>query len=242
MLWPGRWSAPAVEPPGSGMRTRLVLAVLAAAVLALGRARLRRRRASSRPPRRSSAPCSDFRQIGGRIVLLPGDYRQPLVDRTAVGTAASTSWGRRAPASSRFGSCARRTVIVRRLDRAPARTAMPGIARRSAHARIVFRGDTFTAKAHRLQGRRCGLNHSRQASWSGTARFSHCGDRTPKWSTCLLPRWAAHVADRAELVPRLPRLRLHRRPGRAEPGHPPEPLRPRAGLSHGLGEVQPTRT
>ena len=23
--------------------------------------------------------------------------------------------------------------------------------------------------------------------------FSHCGDRTPKWSTCLLPRWAARV-------------------------------------------------
>ena len=105
---------------------------------------------------------------------------------------------------------------------------------------IVFRGDTFTAKDTEFKvGLR--LDYS-SGVLVRNSTFSHCGDRTPKWSTCLLPRWAADM--------RIVRNWFHDCRGcdfiggriGAEPGHPREPLRPRAGVPHGLGEVQPTRT
>lgn len=131
---------------------------------------------------------ADFRQTGGRIVLLPGDYRRPLV----VGPRSNSSLdivgtlGARVQTLEILGS---QSVTVRGLVVRPLGGNAGVLAERSRH--IVFRGDTFTAKhTHFKVGLR--LDFSRGVLIRNSD-FSHCGDRTPKWSTCLLPRWAARV-------------------------------------------------
>jgi hypothetical protein len=169
------------------MRPRLLLALLAAAVLVPAAPAYAGARfvASGRAFQKAVA---DFRQTGGRIVLLPGDYRRPLV----VGPRADSLLDIVGTAGARIQSLRlqhSRNVIVRGLVIHPLTGDAGIVAKRSR--RIVFRGDTFTAKGTRFKvGLR--LNHSRGVLIRNST-FSHCGDHTPKWSTCLLPRWAANV-------------------------------------------------
>ena len=151
----------------------------------------------------------DFRMTGGRIVLLPGDYRRPMVvgPRSDSQLEIVGSPGARVQTLSIVESQA---VTVRGLVVRPLGANAIVTVERSRQ--IVFRGDAFTAKHTEFKvGLR--LDYS-SGVLIRNSTFSHCGDRTPKWSTCLLPRWAARRAGRAQLVPRLPRVRLHRRPDR----------------------------
>jgi hypothetical protein len=131
---------------------------------------------------------ADFRQTGGRIVLLPGNYTRTLT----VGPRSSSLLDIVGTAGARIQALEivhSRNVTVRSLVVRP----LTGDARVLAdHSRrISFRGDRFTAKGTRFKVG-LHLDHSRGVLVRGSI-FSHCGDRTPKWSTCLLPRWAANV-------------------------------------------------
>ena len=167
------------------MRKRLLLALLAAAVLAPAAPAYAGARFVTTGHAFQRA-VSDFRQTGGRIVLLPGDYRRPLV----VGPRSNSLLDIVGTAGARIQSLRierSRDVIVRGLVVRPLNGDAGIVAKRSR--RIVFRGDTFTAKGTAFKvGLR--LNHSRGVVVRSST-FSHCGDHTPKWSTCLLPRWAA---------------------------------------------------
>src|SRR4051812_5201496 len=167
------------------MRTRLLLALLAAAVLAPAAPAYAGARFVTNGKAFQRA-VSDFRQIGGRIVLLPGDYRRPLV----VGPRSNSLLDIVGTAGARVQSLRierSQDVIVRGLVVRPLSGDAGIVAKRSR--RIIFRGDTFTAKGTDFKvGLR--LNHSRGVVVRSST-FSHCGDHTPKWSTCLLPRWAA---------------------------------------------------
>jgi hypothetical protein len=130
----------------------------------------------------------DFSATGGRIVLLPRDYRRPLT----VGPRSNSpleivgSPGARVQTLSIVQSQA---VTVRGLVVRPMGANAIVIVQSSQQ--IVFRGDAFTAKHTRYKvGLR--LDYSRGVLIRNSS-FAHCGDRTPKWSTCLLPRWAADV-------------------------------------------------
>jgi len=131
---------------------------------------------------------ADFRQTGGRIVLLPGDYRRPLV----VGPRSNSVLDIVGTDGARVQSlriARSRDVIVRGLVVRPLTGDARVMVKRSRG--IVFRGDTFTAKGTEFKvGLR--LDHS-QGVVVRSSTFSHCGDHTPKWSTCLLPRWARDV-------------------------------------------------
>jgi hypothetical protein len=130
----------------------------------------------------------DFSATGGRIVLLPRDYRRPLT----VGPRSNSpleivgSPGARVQSLSIVQSQA---VTVRGLVVRP--MGANAIVLVQSSQQIVFRGDAFTAKHTRYKvGLR--LDYSRGVLIRNSS-FAHCGDRTPKWSTCLLPRWAADV-------------------------------------------------
>src|SRR4051794_7195705 len=170
---------------GRGMRPRLLPALLAAAVLAPAAPAYAGARFVTNGKAFQRA-VSDFRQIGGRIVLLPGDYRRPLV----VGPRSNSLLDIVGTAGARVQSLRierSQDVIVRGLVVRPLSGDAGIVAKRSR--RIIFRGDTFTAKGTDFKvGLR--LNHSRGVVVRSST-FSHCGDHTPKWSTCLLPRWAA---------------------------------------------------
>ena len=130
----------------------------------------------------------DFRMTGGRIVLLPGDYRRPLVvgPRSDSQLEIVGSPGARVQTLSIVESQA---VTVRGLVVRPMGANAIVTVERSRQ--IVFRGDAFTAKHTEFKvGLR--LDYS-SGVLIRNSTFSHCGDRTPKWSTCLLPRWAARV-------------------------------------------------
>ena len=169
------------------MRKRLLLALLAAAVLAPAAPAYAGARfvASGRAFQKA---VSDFRQTGGRIVLLPGDYRRPLV----VGPRSNSVLDIVGTDGARVQSlriARSRDVIVRGLVVRPLTGDARVMVKRSRG--IVFRGDTFTAKGTEFKvGLR--LDHS-QGVVVRSSTFSHCGDHTPKWSTCLLPRWARDV-------------------------------------------------
>jgi len=169
------------------MRKRLLLALLAAAVLAPAAPAYAGARfvASGRTFQKAVA---DFRQTGGRIVLLPGDYRRPLV----VGPRSNSVLDIVGTDGARVQSlriARSRDVIVRGLVVRPLTGDARVMVKRSRG--IVFRGDTFTAKGTEFKvGLR--LDHS-QGVVVRSSTFSHCGDHTPKWSTCLLPRWARDV-------------------------------------------------
>jgi len=169
------------------MRKRLLLALLAAAVLAPAAPAYAGARfvASGRAFQKA---VSDFRQTGGRIVLLPGDYRRPLV----VGPRSNSVLDIVGTDGARVQSlriARSRDVIVRGLVVRPLTGDARVMVKRSRG--IVFRGDTFTAKGTEFKvGLR--LDHSRGVVVRSST-FSHCGDHTPKWSTCLLPRWARDV-------------------------------------------------
>ena len=172
------------------MRRSLVLAVLAAAiaassVLAPPALAARRYVSSARAFQRAVL---DFQRSGGKIVLLPGDYRQPLEigPRSARPLSIVGAPGARVQSLSIVRS---RAVTVESLVVRPLGGNAQVLAKRSSG--IVFRGDTFTAKRTRYKvGLR--LDYSRNVVVRNS-RFSHCGDHTPKWSTCLLPRWASHL-------------------------------------------------
>jgi Right handed beta helix region len=169
------------------MRRLLPLALLAAAALAnAAPAYAGARFVGSRSGFQRAV--SDFRLTGGRIILLPGDYRGPL----AVGPRSNSpleivgSQGTRVQTLDliRTQAVTVRNLVVRPLD------GKAGIVAERSHD-IVFRGDTFTAKhTHSKVGLRLDFSRSILVR---NSNFSHCGDRTPKWSTCLLPRWAARV-------------------------------------------------
>ena len=169
------------------MRRLLPFVLLAAAVLAhAAPAYAGARFVGSR--RAFQQAVSDFRQVGGRIILLPGDYTGPLV----VGPRSNSvleivgSTGTRVQTLELLGA---QSVTVRNLVVRPLGGKAGILAERSRN--IVFKGDTFTAKhTHSKVGLR--LDFSRGVIVRNS-NFSHCGDRTPKWSTCLLPRWAARV-------------------------------------------------
>jgi hypothetical protein len=169
------------------MRRTLVLALLAVAALThVAPAYAGARFVDSR--RAFQRAVADFKHAGGRIVLLPRDYRRPLV----VGPRSNSpldivgTTGARVQTLEIVGSQA---VTVRGLVVRPLGGKAGILARRSRN--IVFRGDTFTAKHTRFKvGLR--LDFSRGVLVRNS-KFSHCGDRTRKWSTCLLPRWAAKV-------------------------------------------------
>jgi parallel beta helix pectate lyase-like protein len=169
------------------MRTRLLLALLAAAVLVPAAPAYAGARFVSNAKAFQRA-VSDFRQVGGRIVLLPGPYRRPLT----VGPRSNSLLDIVGTAGARIQSLRidhSNDVIVRGLVVRPLTGDAGIVAKRSR--RIIFRGDTFTAKGTEFKvGLR--LNHSRGVVVRSST-FSHCGDHTPKWSTCLLPRWAAHT-------------------------------------------------
>src|SRR4029079_121441 len=82
-----------------------------------------------------------------------------------------------------------REVIVRGLVVRPLTGDARVMVKRSPG--IVFRGDTFTAKGTEFKvGLRLDFSTGVVVR---SSTFSHCGDRTPKWSTCLLPRCASGV-------------------------------------------------
>ena len=130
----------------------------------------------------------DFRTTGGRIVLLPRDYRRPLV----VGSRSDSlleivgAPGARVQTLSLLRSQA---VTVRGLVFRPVNGNARVLVDRSR--RIIFRGDSFTAK-HTDYKVALRLDASRGVLIRNSS-FSHCGDRTRKWSLCLLPRWASNV-------------------------------------------------
>ena len=103
---------------------------------------------------------------------------------------------------------------------------------------IVFRGDAFTAKHTEFKvGLR--LDYSSGVLIRNSTLLAL---RRPHPEVVDLPasrggRRTSTVVQR--LVPRLPRLRLHRRPDGPNLGDPREPLRPRAGVPHGLGRSAP---
>ncbi len=166
---------------------RLLLALLAAAVLAPAAPAYAGARFVTNGKAFQRA-VADFSQTGGRIVLLPGDYRRPLV----IGPRSKSLLDIVGTDGARVQSLRilrSRDVIVRGLVVRPLTGDARVLARRSH--RIVFRGDTFTAKGTEFKvGLR--LDHSRGVVVRNST-FSHCGDHTPKWSTCLLPRWARDV-------------------------------------------------
>jgi hypothetical protein len=169
------------------MQTRLLLALLAAAVLVPAAPAYAGARFVTNAKTFQRA-VADFSQTGGRIVLLPGDYRQPLV----VGPRSTSLLDIVGTAGARVQELRilrARDVTVRGLVVRPLTGDARVLAKRSR--RIIFRGDTFTAKKTEFKvGLR--LDHSRGVVVR-TSTFSHCGDHTPKWSTCLLPRWAEDV-------------------------------------------------
>ena len=130
----------------------------------------------------------DFRMTGGRIVLLPGDYHRPMVvgPRSDSQLEIVGSPGARVQTLSIVESQA---VTVRGLVVRPMGANAIVTVERSRQ--IVFRGDAFTAK-HTESKVGLRLDYS-SGVLIRNSTFSHCGDRTPKWSTCLLPRWAARV-------------------------------------------------
>jgi hypothetical protein len=172
------------------MRSRPLLAMLATALVAVG--------ALAAPAlgttryvdsgRAFQQAVSDFRKSGGRIVLLPRDYLRPLVvgPRSARRLDIVGAPGARVQTLQIVRS---RAVTVRGLIIRPLRGNAQLLA---AHSRgLVFRGDTFTAKRTNYKvGLR--LDFSRGVVVRNS-RFSHCGDHTPKWTTCLLPHWASHL-------------------------------------------------
>jgi hypothetical protein len=172
------------------MRLRPLIAMLAAA-LAAGAALTAPAHAGTRyvaSGRAFQQAVDDLRTSGGRIVLLPGNYLRPLVvgPRSRRRLDIVGSPGARVQSLSIVRSQA---VTVRGLIIRPLGGNAGILARRSRG--IVFRGDTFTAKRTDFKVR-LRLDYS-DGVVVRNSRFSHCGDRTPKWSTCLLPRWAAHV-------------------------------------------------
>jgi Right handed beta helix region len=169
------------------MRTRLLLTALAAAVVVPAAPAYAGARFVTNAEAFQRA-VADFRQTGGRIVLLPGSYRRQLL----VGRRSNSLLDIVGTAGARIQSLRlehAQDVIVRGLVVRPLAGDAGIVAKRSR--RIAFRGDTFTAKGTRFKVA-LRLNHSRGIVIRNST-FSHCGDHTPKWSTCLLPRWAAHV-------------------------------------------------
>jgi hypothetical protein len=59
---------------------------------------------------------------------------------------------------------------------------------------ITVRNDTFTARSTRFVVE-LNLDHSDHVAVRDSD-FSHCGDNTPEWALCLLPRWARNVTVR----------------------------------------------
>jgi Right handed beta helix region len=131
---------------------------------------------------------SELRSSGGRIVLLPGDYRRHVVigPRSARRLQIVGAPGARVQSLSILRSQA---VTIRSLIVRPLTGDAGVIARRSRD--IVFRGDTFTAKRSRFRVR-VRLDRSDGVVVRNSA-FSHCGDRTRRFTTCLMPRWASNV-------------------------------------------------
>jgi len=172
------------------MRRSLLLAVLAAAVAAAGAlapSALAATRFVASAPAFDRAVL-DFQASGGKIVLLPGDYRRPL----EIGPRSPRPLeivGARGARVQTLHIIRSQSVTVRRLIVRPLGGNALLLADRSRG--LVFRGDTFTAKRTRYKVA-LRLDHSRGVLIRNS-RFSHCGDHTPKWSTCLLPRWAADV-------------------------------------------------
>jgi Right handed beta helix region len=131
---------------------------------------------------------SAFSGSGGRVVLLPHAYRTPLV----VGPRSAhrlTIVGMRGARVQNLLLAETRSVTVEHLTVSPLGADSRLVVSRSAH--VVLSGLTVTAAGTRriveLQ-----LDHSNGVTVRDSS-FTHCGDRSPQWSFCLLPQLATHV-------------------------------------------------
>ena len=131
---------------------------------------------------------TQLRSSGGTIVLLRNVYSRELRVGPRSSRLLDIVGTRRARVRSILLNRTQ-SVHVRRLS-IRAMTADGGIhAQYSQH--LVFRGLTFSARRtrHRVS---LNLDHSSHVLVENSS-FSHCGDNTPRWSLCLLPRWASSV-------------------------------------------------
>ena len=131
---------------------------------------------------------SAFRDSGGRVVLLPHLYRRGLV----VGPRSSgelTIVGMRGARVQTLYLDETRSVAVEHLTVAPLGADSRFVADRSTH--ILLSGMTFTA-AGTNRNVQLELDRSTDVTLRRSS-FAHCGDRSPRWSLCLLPQRANHV-------------------------------------------------
>ena len=137
------------------------------------------------------AAVAALRSTGGTIVLQPHRYTRTLV----VGPRSGPMLTIVGEAGARVQSILldhANDVTVRHTTVYPM-TADGGIhSEYSTH--ITIRDDTFTAKSTPYVVE-LDLDHSNHVSVRDSD-FSHCGDNTPEWSLCLLPRWARNVTVR----------------------------------------------
>jgi len=134
------------------------------------------------------AAAAKLRQTGGRIVLLPHAYDRPLV----VGSRSShllTIVGARGVRVQSMLLIGSQRVVLDHLAVAP--IAGDAEIRIERSQQIVLSRMIFTGAGTR---RRVSLNLD-HSNWVEVRKsvFSHCGDRSPKWSLCLLPNRASHV-------------------------------------------------
>jgi hypothetical protein len=129
-----------------------------------------------------------LRSGGGRVVLLPHAYRRELV----VGPRSSgklTIVGTRGARVQTLYLDQTRSVTVEHLTVVPLGADSHLIVDRSRG--VVLSGMTFTA-AGTIRTVDLRLDHSNGVVVRRSS-FSHCGDRSPDWSLCLLPGLANHV-------------------------------------------------
>ena len=149
-------------------------------------------------PTRSVATADGFRAAvaalrasGGTIVLQPHRYTQTLVVGHRTGPMLTIV----AQSGTRVQS-----ILLDHADNVTIRHTLiyPMTADGGLHAEysnhIVIRDDTFTARSTPYIVE-LNLDHSDHVAVRGSD-FSHCGDNSPEWSLCLLPRWARNVTVR----------------------------------------------
>jgi hypothetical protein len=129
-----------------------------------------------------------LRSTGGRVVLLPHRYRHALV----VGPGASpglTLVGERGTVVQNLVISDGRSVVISHLTVAPITHDASLIVERSHHVLIDHVKFTAAGTSWRVQ---LDMEHSSGVTVRESS-FSHCGDRSPAWSLCLLPGWSSHV-------------------------------------------------
>ena len=176
---------------GSGHARRLALAVPVVTALAIAAAVLPAAAGASTRYVSNAAQFQSavaaFRQSGGTIVLRRHIYTATMVvGRRSTRRLTIVGAGARVQLLELNDT---QHVKVRHLFVHPLSADGGIVAQSSSH--LVFQGDSFTADGTRHTVT-LDLDHSDTVTVRAS-RFSHCGDRTPEWALCLLPRWASHV-------------------------------------------------